>query len=205
MKNLLTGIILLFGFFANSQVDTVQIRALVTDTDATKWDSVSVIDVFESTEGGSISYYFLGGKVLKIQISDYWESAQTQTRYYIKDTSVIYFSHFEYLYNAPMYIDLEGIIKMRLEEDSALNPLTIDTNQVVADSGYEPWDFDKSKVNGSECFFKDGELQLQIIKHEFGEPEESYLDDLGDSFINQYFDELLLKLKDYNETEVFKE
>ncbi len=191
MKLLLLCLVLLNSLATVCQVDTITINTLINWLDNIKWDSVSTIEAFETTEGGSENYYFLNGEILKIQISDYGEMAQAQTKFYFEDSKVSYWSHFEYHYNSPMYISVEGIVKEALELDSTLSPLTIDTNQIMTDSGYDPWDFDKSKINSSKCYFVEGKLKLQINKTENGKSKETLPnEDLG-SFINQYAEELL--------------
>ena len=148
---------------SNGQIDTVKIINKVNLIDNLKFDSTIVSDLFMSTEGGDITSFYKNGILKKIVESEYWESGQTKSTFYLTTSGILFYSYYEYHYNAPLTWDTNAVVTMTIEEYPELISSPIDTVKIINDSPNPVWDFNKSKVNYDLFYFDNNPL----VKHDF--------------------------------------
>ncbi len=67
------------------------------------WDRIDSAEIFESTEGGMVYYYFKNKVLEKLDVSYYGESGYTLAKYYLLDDKVSFVFEERYNYNSHMY------------------------------------------------------------------------------------------------------
>lgn len=113
------------------------------------WTEIKQIDVWESTEGGFVNFYFQKKKLEKIITRHFGEKAQKLTEYYLLNGELSFVFEKLYKYNRPIYWDSKA-----KEENN-------DT---------EVFDFEKSEIIEDRSYFANGKLLHQISNQDCGSP-----------------------------------
>lgn len=122
-----------------------------------KWDSTVKKDLWETTEGGVATYFYLQGDLQKIITHQYGEMFQQLTEYYLFNKQISFVFDRVYKYNRPIVYDSAA---MKTNHD---------------DQVFDPG---KSELIEERSYFKDGELIHQINNQDCGSPfTKEYLSD----------------------------
>lgn len=70
-----------------------------------EWDQIDTVDIYESTEGGQILRYWLGGTVGRLAVTHLGETGQSTTEYFSRDGELCYVQRETLGYNRPIYWD----------------------------------------------------------------------------------------------------
>lgn len=114
-----------------------------------KWTSISIEELFESTEGGEAKYYYLNSQLEKIVARHYGETYQMLIEYYLLNAQISFVLEKRYKFNRPIYYD------------SATMKENNDT---------ETFDFEKSELIEDRSYFENGKLIHQVNNHDCGSP-----------------------------------
>lgn len=113
------------------------------------WTEIKQIDIWESTEGGFVNFYFQENKLEKIITRHFGETAQKLAEYYLLNGELSFVYEKLYKYNRSIYWDLKA-----KEENN-------DT---------EVFNFEKSEIMEDRSYFTDGKLLHQINNQDCGSP-----------------------------------
>ena len=113
------------------------------------WTTIDTVGLWESLEGGQVNYYYSSDTLEKIIVRNFGETYQTITEYYIQKQQLSFVLNKVYNYNRPILYDS---LVMKENND----------NQV--------WDFNKSKIEETRSYFKNGKMIHQINNQDCGSP-----------------------------------
>lgn len=71
----------------------------------TRWTSIVKKDLWESTEGGTATFYYSNGNLEKIVVREFGETYQLLTAYYLLKGQLSFTLERNYRYNRPIYYD----------------------------------------------------------------------------------------------------
>lgn len=121
------------------------------------WTSVVSKDIFESTEGGEVVFYYTNNVLEKIINRNYGETYQELTEYYFLNEELSFVVERSCKYNRPLYYDSLTMIELN------------DT---------EVFDVEKSIYSENRSYFDKKKLIHQINSEDCGAPfSESYLEE----------------------------
>jgi hypothetical protein len=134
------------------------IRAYVKKIDSLKeWSLVIKKDIYLTTEGGEAIFYNWNGELKKVKTTEYGETFQKHSKYYLKNDSLLFVYEKVIKYNRPIYHDS---IAMREMGDN------------------EVFDFDESLIIETESYFENGKLIRSLDNQDCGAPyNEDYRND----------------------------
>lgn len=115
----------------------------------TNWDSVKQKDLHQSTEGGTVSYYYSNDQIEKIIVRQYGENNQWLNEYYIVNRELTFVLEKNYSYNRPIYWDS---VEMKKNDDS------------------QAFEQGKTEVIEDKSYFKNGKLIYQLNSEDCGAP-----------------------------------
>lgn len=69
------------------------------------WTDQKSFDLFESTEGGVLTIFFVGEEIIKMTEENYGETGFQINEYYFKNEQLVYVSEQFVRYNVPYYMD----------------------------------------------------------------------------------------------------
>lgn len=122
-----------------------------------KWESISTKELWESTEGGQVNYYYGKQGLEKIVARQFGETGQVLIEYYLLKDKLSFVFQKSYRYNRPLFYDSAS---MKMNDD----------NQV--------FDFELSEIIEDRSYFKNGKLLHQINSQDCGAPfSDEYLQD----------------------------
>ena len=107
----------------------------------TEWTTVLKKDLWESTEGGEVRYYYSGDSLEKIVVRYFGEMGQNLIEYYLIKGEISFVFEKSYEYNRPFYWDS---LKMKEFKDN------------------QTFDFDKSNIYELRSYFEQGILIHQL-------------------------------------------
>ncbi len=73
------------------------------------WSKVDSADLFASTEGGQVKFFYKDGKLEKVIAREYGEIGQRLVEYYLKDGKLSFVYQKRLMYNRPVYYDSASI------------------------------------------------------------------------------------------------
>lgn len=142
-----------FGFaWSQSAAVTAKIKPIqnnFTQINATKkFDKVKSVDIHESTDGGTITYYYKNNALQKVVATNYGESGKNLIEYYLLKGKLSFVYEQDFAYNVPYYMD-----KAKAKE--------------LGDSEY--FDPKKTKIRKNRSYFDNGKIIYQIMDKDFPE------------------------------------
>lgn len=134
------------------------IREYVNKIDSIKeWSLVIKKDIFLTTEGGEATFYNWNGKLKRVKTTEYGETFQKHSKYYLKNDTLLFVYEKVIKYNRPIYRDSTAMREM-------------------GDS--EVFDFDESLIIETESYFENGILIRSLDNQDCGDPyNEDYRND----------------------------
>jgi hypothetical protein len=122
-----------------------------------KWESISTKELWESTEGGQVNYYYSKQGLEKIVARQFGETGQLLIEYYLINGKLSFVFQKSYRYNRPLFYDSAS---MKMNDDDQV------------------FDFELSEIIEDRSYFKNGKLLHQINSQDCGAPfSEEYLQD----------------------------
>lgn len=115
----------------------------------TNWTTIDKKELWETTESGEATFYYLDKQLEKITTRHFGETFQQLTEYYLKNGQLSFVLEKSYKYNRPIY------------HDSALMKESYDT---------VTFDFEKSEIIEDRSYFDKGELLHQLNNQDCGSP-----------------------------------
>lgn len=132
----------------------------------TNWTLIDKKELWETTEGGEVHFYYTNDKLEKIIARNFGEMFQKLTEYYLLDNELSFVFEKSFKYNRP--IDWDST-KMKEMGD----------NEVL--------DFEKSEIIEDRSYFIDGKLVHQANNQDCGSPmADDYLAKEQTRLINMY-------------------
>lgn len=126
------------------------IRTYVNKIDSIKeWSLVIKKDIYFTTEGGEATFYNWNGKLKKVKTTEYGETFQKHSKYYLKNDTLIFVYEKIIKYNRPIYHDSTAMIEL-------------DDNEV--------FNFDESLILETESYFENGKLIRSLDNQDCGAP-----------------------------------
>lgn len=133
------------------------------------WSRVDSIEIYKSSEGGIIYYYYLEKDLKKIISKYYGENGKNINNYYLSGKELIYYASEYYKYNRPIYYDFLVMIENNDSVYFDINKSRIDTNFYYFSKGQmkqyynKPLQhfFDKNKESKKEILSKFEELKVR--------------------------------------------
>lgn len=126
------------------------IRDYVNKIDSIKeWSLVLKKDIFLTTEGGEATFFNWNGKLKKVKTTEYGETFQKHSNYYLKNDSLLFVYERVIKYNRPFYHD--SVAMKELGDDEA-------------------FDFNKSLIVETESYFENGKLIRSLDNQDCGAP-----------------------------------
>jgi hypothetical protein len=126
------------------------IRKYVIKIDSLKeWSLVLKRDIYFTAEGGEVTFYNWNGKLKKVITTEYGETFQKHSKYYLKNDTLLFAFEKVIKYNRPIYHDS---ITMREMGDN------------------EVFDFDESLIIETESYFEKGKLIRSLDNQDCGAP-----------------------------------
>ncbi|UUV20753.1 hypothetical protein [Paenimyroides aestuarii] len=113
------------------------------------WTEITQIDIWETTEGGFVNFYFQAHKLEKIITRHFGETAQKMTEYYLLNGELSFVFEKFYKYNRPIYWDS----KAKKENNDT-----------------EVFEFEKSEIIENRSYFTNGKLLHQINNQDYSSP-----------------------------------
>lgn len=139
-----------------------------------EWTSIDELKLYESTEGGAATYYFLKDTLLKIVVVQFGETGKTIQEYYTKDNELSFVFEKTYNYN---------------------RPITWDSTAMKENNDTEVFDIDESEVIEERSYFENTVLIRQINNQDRDSPlAEDYLEE-EQVRLKTGFEKLLRRLK----------
>lgn len=122
-----------------------------------KWESISTKELWESTEGGQVNYYYSKQGLEKIVARQFGETGQVLIEYYLLNGKLSFVFQKSYRYNRPLFYDSAS---MKMNDDDQV------------------FDFELSEIIEDRSYFKNGKLLHQINSQDCGAPfSDEYLQD----------------------------
>lgn len=122
-----------------------------------KWESMSTKELWESTEGGQVNYYYSKQGLEKIVARQFGETGQVLIEYYLLNGKLSFVFQKSYRYNRPLFYDSAS---MKMNDDDQV------------------FDFELSEIIEDRSYFKNGKLVHQINSQDCGAPfSDEYLQD----------------------------
>ena len=115
-----------------------------------KWDSISEIKLWESTEGGYARYYLKDSIIEKIITHHFGETFQELTEYYLRNGELSFVFEKSYHYNRPIYWTKEF------------------SGDIIGED--EEFDFEKSEIFEDRSYFDNRNLFHQTTNQDCGAP-----------------------------------
>ena len=171
--------LILSCFFANAQEyrskEIKPIRENVQKINHTKhWTKIREIDLWETTEGGKATFYYLNTVLTKIIVRQFGETFKSITEYYLLNGKLSFVLDNNYKYN---------------------RPITYDSAAMKANKDDQVWDMKKSEFIENRSYFSNGKLIHQINNQDCGSPfSEEYLAEEGKTILTE-FQKLLTLIK----------
>ena len=113
------------------------------------WTSTNKKDLWESSEGGQVTFYYLRGILEKIVTRYFGETGQILTEYYLYNGQLSFVFEKSYKYNRPIYWD-----STRMNENN--------DNQT--------YDFEQSEIQEDRSYFENGKLIHKLESGDCGAP-----------------------------------
>lgn len=113
------------------------------------WTSRNKKDLWESTEGGEATFYYLNGVLEKIVAKIFGETFQQLSEYYLLNGKLSFVFEKSYKYNRPMYYD--SIVMKENKDTVAFN-------------------FEMSEIIEDRSYFENGKLIHQLNNQDCGSP-----------------------------------
>ncbi|MDH4474333.1 MAG: hypothetical protein QE487_17135 [Fluviicola sp.] len=136
-----------------------------------KWSKVVQKDVYQSSEGGYVCFYYLNDKIEKIVERNFGETGQAISEFYILGGELSFVLKRSYNYNRPIYWD---------------------STQMKESNDTEVFDFEKSEILEDRSYFIKGQMVHAIISGDCGAPfNQEFLDQEGKQII-EHFNELMM-------------
>lgn len=124
-----------------------------------KWSKVVQKDVYRSTEGGYVCFYYLKDKIEKIVERNFGESGQAISEFYLLNGELSFVLERSYHYNRPLYWD---------------------STQMKESNDTEVFDFEKSEIMEDRAYFINGKMVHAVVSGDCGSPfNQEYLDEEG--------------------------
>ncbi len=121
----------------------------------TKWSSIVKKELWETTEGGEVNYYYQNDTILKFVSRQFGETRQSIHEFYILNGKLSFSFYKEIIYN---------------------RPITWDSTAMLENLDNQVHDFKKSEIIEERSYFKDEELIRQVNNQDCGSPfSEEYL------------------------------
>ena len=103
----------------------------------TDWTNIIIKELWETTEGGEVEFYFENERLEKIITQHFGALGKRITTYYLLNEQLSFASERLYIYNRPMYYD---------------------TAMMIENNDTEAFDFDKSEIFNSMTCFENGKF-----------------------------------------------
>jgi hypothetical protein len=134
------------------------IRTYVKKIDSIKeWTLVIKKDIYLTTEGGEVIFYNWNGKLKKVKTTEYGETFQKHSKYYLNNDTLLFVYEKVIKYNRPIYHDSTSIKEL---------------------GDNEVFDFDESLIIETESYFENGKLIRSLDNQDCGAPyNEEYRND----------------------------
>lgn len=140
-----------------------------------KWSKVVQKDVYQSTEGGYVCFYYLNDKIEKIVERNFGESGQVISEFYLLDSELSFVLERSYHYNRPLYWD---------------------STQMKESNDNEVFDFEKSEIMEDRAYFINGEMVHAVVSGDCGSPfNQEYLDEEEKHLKKEWADLMILLTK----------
>jgi hypothetical protein len=114
-----------------------------------EWSLVIKKDIFLTTEGGEATFYNWNGKLKKVKTTEYGETFQKHSKYYLKNDTLLFVYEKVIKYKRPIYHDSTSMIEM---------------------GDNEVFDFDESLIIETESYFEKGILIRSLDNQDCGAP-----------------------------------
>jgi len=115
----------------------------------TNWTFIDTKELWETTEGGEVKYYYQNGQLEKIVTRHFGETFQQLNEYYLMNGQLSFVFEKTYKYNRPMYYD---------------------TTAMKENNDTEAFDFEKSEIVEDRSYFENGKLLHQLNNQDCGSP-----------------------------------
>ena len=103
-----------------------------------KWESMSTKELWESTEGGQVNYYYSKQGLEKIVARQFGETGQVLIEYYLLKGKLSFVFQKSYRYNRPLFYDSAS---MKMNDDDQV------------------FDFELSEIIEDRSYFKNGKFE----------------------------------------------
>lgn len=114
-----------------------------------KWDLIKEKNLWETTEGGIVKYYFLDDSLRKMIVRRFGDTFQYLAEFYLLkgELSFVFEKHLEYN-----------------------RPITYDSINMVENNDNQVFDFEKSEIVEERSYFLNGKLVHQLNNQDCGAP-----------------------------------
>jgi hypothetical protein len=114
-----------------------------------KWESMNTKELWESSEGGQVNYYYSKQGLEKIVAHQFGETGQLLIEYYLLNGKLSFVFQKSYRYNRPLFYDSAS---MKMNDDDQV------------------FDFELSEIIEDRSYFLNGKLVHQINSQDCGAP-----------------------------------
>jgi hypothetical protein len=110
------------------------------------WIEIKQIDIWETTEGGFVNFYFQEHKLEKIITRHFGETAQKLTEYYLLNEELSFVFEKLYKYNRPIYWDSKA-----KEENNDTEVFEFEKSEIIEDRSYFANEKLLHQINNQDC------------------------------------------------------
>jgi hypothetical protein len=124
-----------------------------------EWSLVLQKDLYQSTEGGYVCFYYFNDQIEKIVERNFGESGQNLTEFYLLNGELSFVLERSYNYNRPLYWD---------------------STQMKENNDTEAFNFEQSEIMEDRSYFIKGKMVHTVVSGDCGSPfNQEYLDKEG--------------------------
>jgi hypothetical protein len=124
-----------------------------------EWSLVLQKDLYQSTEGGYVCFYYFNDQIEKIVERNFGESGQNLTEFYLLNGELSFVLERSYNYNRPLFYDSTS---MKENNDT------------------EAFDFEQSEIMEDRSYFIKGKMVHAVVSGDCGSPfNQEYLNEEG--------------------------
>jgi len=113
------------------------------------WSLVLQKDLYQSTEGGYVCFYYFNDKIEKIVERNFGESGQNLSEFYLLNGELSFVLERSYNYNRPLFYDSTS---MKKNNDT------------------EAFDFEQSEIAEDRSYFIKGKMVHAVVSGDYGSP-----------------------------------